>query len=98
MPVQMTASINRVREMKKRKFVSSCFRQTECNGHPGCTAAWHDDSYQIDCRVESQRALYPIFQAHHAPRRIMDRAWRLRFLSIGLRRSLAGGGDKTGLR
>src|SRR6266850_3239932 len=30
MPVRTTASIKARREMQKRKFVSSCFRRTEC--------------------------------------------------------------------
>jgi hypothetical protein len=37
--MRMIASINHERELKKRKFVSSCFRQTEYNVRPGYIAA-----------------------------------------------------------
>ena len=50
MPVGRTASITGRCENKKRKFVSSCFCQTECELHSGCTATLRDDDKLKRCR------------------------------------------------
>src|SRR3954468_8848507 len=47
----MMASIKGGRETQKRKFVSSCFRQTECIPASGCTATFATNLFRGHCVV-----------------------------------------------
>src|SRR5215216_7898861 len=54
MPVRRIASINAGCEMKKRKFVSSCFHRANAGWHTGCSApsaceGKEDQARKADC-------------------------------------------------
>jgi hypothetical protein len=62
MPVRMKTSIKASSENEKRKFVSSCFRPTECNApswlHRTISdAKKQDQESEVDCcqRIEAQQ-------------------------------------------
>jgi len=63
----MTASIKAAGRKEKEKICIAMFSPNGMQRRSGCVAAWHDDSHQIDRRMESPQALYPISQAHHRP-------------------------------